>query len=234
MSERPIIADSGPLISLARVSRLSLLQRLFDVVRIPDAVMREVTQGVADGRPGAAEVRAAAWIEVAQVPETATAGYSLLVDAGEAAAIALAAPLRRSPRGGRGKPPTRVSSCTLRSLACVLTGTVESRRLGYARSFPIFPMRAPSARRWFALKSRASCRWCRPGRGTRWRRSSARVSPTWSFGFPCEPAGQPARYHKPFDRTAVTVRRNKSAGSHVIPNAPNVRASSPLAHADCE
>jgi hypothetical protein len=90
MSERPIIADSGPLISLARIARLSLLHGLFGVVRIPGAVMREVTQGFAEGRPGAAEVRAATWIEVVQVSEAATAGYSLLVDAGEAEAIALA------------------------------------------------------------------------------------------------------------------------------------------------
>ncbi len=90
MSEHAIIADSGPLIALARVERLVLLQELFGVVRIPEAVMREVTQGVADGRPGAAEIRAAAWIEVAHVDPATTAGYEVLVDAGEAAAIALA------------------------------------------------------------------------------------------------------------------------------------------------
>jgi predicted nucleic acid-binding protein len=90
MAERPIIADSGPLISLARIERLSLLQGLFGVVRIPEAVMGEVAQGAAEGRPGAVDIRAAAWIEVVRVDATATAGYELLVDAGEAAAIALA------------------------------------------------------------------------------------------------------------------------------------------------
>jgi predicted nucleic acid-binding protein len=90
MPERPIIADSGPLISLARVELLSLLQGLFGVVRIPETVMREVTQGAAEGRAGAADVRAATWIEVVRVDPVAMAGYELLVDAGEAAAIALA------------------------------------------------------------------------------------------------------------------------------------------------
>jgi predicted nucleic acid-binding protein len=90
MSDRPIIADSGPLIALARVGQLDLLPRLFQVVRIPEAVMREVTQGAAEGRPGASEVRSAPWIEVVGVSAAATAGYELLVDAGEAAAIALA------------------------------------------------------------------------------------------------------------------------------------------------
>ncbi|HRI65532.1 MAG TPA: DUF3368 domain-containing protein [Polyangium sp.] len=90
MSERPIIADSGPLISLARIGQLHLIPQLFFKVRIPDAVMREVTQGAAEGRPGATEIRNAEWVEVIDVPVNLVAGYALLVDAGEAAAIALA------------------------------------------------------------------------------------------------------------------------------------------------
>lgn len=90
MSEKPIIADSGPLIALARIGQLDVLPLLFQVIRIPDAVMKEVTRGVAEGRPGALEIRAASWIEVVHVPAVVTAGYELLVDAGEAAAIALA------------------------------------------------------------------------------------------------------------------------------------------------
>jgi len=90
MSERPIIADSGPLIALARIGQLDLLPQLFQVIRIPEAVMGEVTRGVAEGRPGALEIRTASWIEVVHVSAAATAGYELLVDAGEAAAIALA------------------------------------------------------------------------------------------------------------------------------------------------
>jgi predicted nucleic acid-binding protein len=49
-----------------------------------------VTQGAAEGRPGAASIQAASWIQVVRVDPTSTAGYELLVDAGEAAAIALA------------------------------------------------------------------------------------------------------------------------------------------------
>lgn len=90
MSEQPIIADSGPLISLARIGRLALLSQLFAKVRIPRTVFQEVTQGAGEGRPGAMEVRNASWVEVIDVPLAAIAGYSLLVDEGEAAAIALA------------------------------------------------------------------------------------------------------------------------------------------------
>lgn len=99
MSERPlaqppskslVIADSEPLISLARIEQLPLLPTLFGVVRIPEAVMRELTQGAAEGRPGAASIQAASWIQVVRVDPTSAAGYELLVDAGEAAAIALA------------------------------------------------------------------------------------------------------------------------------------------------
>lgn len=58
---RVVVADSGPLIALGRVSRLSLLPRLFQQVQVPQAVLAEcvarpeledakrIAQAVADG-----------------------------------------------------------------------------------------------------------------------------------------------------------------------------------------
>jgi hypothetical protein len=91
MSERVIVvADSGPLIALCRIGQLELLPQLFGGVQIPTAVFREVTQGAAEGRSGAAEVRAAPWIDVVSADEATSAAYALLVDQGEAEAIAVA------------------------------------------------------------------------------------------------------------------------------------------------
>ncbi len=58
-----VVADSGPLIALSRIQALDLLPQLFGNVLVPVAVWNEVTQGTAAHRSGAAEVRAAAWIE---------------------------------------------------------------------------------------------------------------------------------------------------------------------------
>jgi len=61
-----IISDSSPLILLARVGPLSLLQELFQEIIIPQEVYREVViQG--ESRPGSREVREASWIKVERV-----------------------------------------------------------------------------------------------------------------------------------------------------------------------
>ena len=51
------VADSSPLILLSKVSRLSLLQALFDEIVVPQAVLEEIV-GAGD-RPGAEMLRAA-------------------------------------------------------------------------------------------------------------------------------------------------------------------------------
>jgi predicted nucleic acid-binding protein len=62
-SEELIIADSSPLIGLARIGQLGLLPKLAKRVIAPAAVHAEVTLARANA-PGAAEVAAQAWIEV--------------------------------------------------------------------------------------------------------------------------------------------------------------------------
>lgn len=87
-SDRIVVADSSPLIALARIGRLELLARLVSRVVIPPAVEAEIR---ADrDRPGAREVASATWIHV-EPPDPQLADlYALLVDRGEAEAIALA------------------------------------------------------------------------------------------------------------------------------------------------
>jgi len=87
---RPVVSNSSPLIHLARISRLELLQELFQEVVIPPAVYREV---VVEGRgkPGADLVQSASWIKVEQLRDQALKrSLTLILDEGEAEAIALA------------------------------------------------------------------------------------------------------------------------------------------------
>jgi hypothetical protein len=51
---KTIVADTSPIIALARIGKLELLRALFGVVLIPDAVYHELTVA---GRPGADEVQ---------------------------------------------------------------------------------------------------------------------------------------------------------------------------------
>lgn len=88
-SEELIIADSSPLIGLARIGQLGLLPKLAKRIVVPAAVHVEVTTARANA-PGAAEVAAQAWIEVQSADPVVVAPLLILVGRGEAEAIALA------------------------------------------------------------------------------------------------------------------------------------------------
>jgi len=89
MTNSIIVADSSPLISLAIIEQLELLPQLYRRILIPPKVWDEVTiQGA--GLPGAQAVSQVRWLEI-QVPEASILEpLSILVDRGEAEAIALA------------------------------------------------------------------------------------------------------------------------------------------------
>jgi len=94
-----VVSDASVLICLGALRQLQLLRDLFQEVRVPDAVWREVTVS-AGTRPGAQETIQAAqqgWLKV-QAPGNHALVKSLqsTLDAGEAEAIALAAELGAS------------------------------------------------------------------------------------------------------------------------------------------
>jgi len=85
-----VVANAGPLISLAQIGQLDLLPALYGNIYIPPAVKTEV---VAHGgeRPGAAAIGLAGWITVLAVrDQTAVELLQERLDAGESAAIVLA------------------------------------------------------------------------------------------------------------------------------------------------
>ena len=88
-SEEIIIADSSPLIGLARIGQLGLLPKLARRIVLPRAVHEEVT-AARDDAPGAAEVASQTWIEIMEADPAVVAPLLILVGRGEAEAIALA------------------------------------------------------------------------------------------------------------------------------------------------
>ena len=85
-----IVSNTSPIINLAAIGRLSLLQSLYQNIIIPEAVYHEiVVKG--SGQAGADEVPNCDWIDKQALKNPALAQALLAeLDEGEAAAIALA------------------------------------------------------------------------------------------------------------------------------------------------
>ena len=112
MHETLLIADSSPLIVLAKIGRLGLLPKLSARIVVPMAVWREVVMN----KPASFDSRTLAeapWLEVQSVTELEAGNLSINVDLGEAEAIALA---------------SRFSDCVL--LMDERMGRREARRRG--------------------------------------------------------------------------------------------------------
>ena len=89
-TEQVIVADSSPLIGLARIGRLDLLRRSASRIILPPAVWDEVTSQSYQA-PGSEAIKAASWLEIVTPQNSAAiASLKMLVDRGEAEAIALA------------------------------------------------------------------------------------------------------------------------------------------------
>ena len=88
---RVVVADTGPLIALARIDHLDLLRDLHRGIVVPPTVHAELAIG--SGKPGArilAEAFAAQWITVKPVVDAVeVASITRLLDPGESEAIVL-------------------------------------------------------------------------------------------------------------------------------------------------
>jgi predicted nucleic acid-binding protein len=94
VSESLIVADAGPLIGLARISRLELLRSLFTATLLPPAVYAECVS--ASGKPGAAAIAQAVddrWLTVRAPSKPAPRDLPTGIGPGEREAIALAVEL---------------------------------------------------------------------------------------------------------------------------------------------
>jgi uncharacterized protein len=89
MTEWVVVADSSPLIGLARIGQLEILHKLASRVVMPPAVQAEVTVQRREA-PGAEGIRRATWIEVETPDHLEVEPLAILLDRGESEAIALA------------------------------------------------------------------------------------------------------------------------------------------------
>ncbi len=89
MNNGVIVCNAGPLIALSLVGNLDLLQRLYDRVLAPEAVVREVVESGA-GRAGAIEVEAASWLEHVRLDSPPEPLLAKELGAGKAAVITVA------------------------------------------------------------------------------------------------------------------------------------------------
>ena len=85
-----VVCNTSPIINLAAIEKLFLLQKIFNTIIIPQSVFDEiVVRG--KGLPGSKEVQESNWIIVQQVNNKAlVTALSEILDEGEAEAIALA------------------------------------------------------------------------------------------------------------------------------------------------
>ncbi|NER22203.1 MAG: DUF3368 domain-containing protein [Symploca sp. SIO1B1] len=85
-----VVSDTSPITSLAGIGRLELLQQLYSIVIIPQAVYDEMVR-VGKAVPGALEVQTFAWIKTQQVSDfDRVSVLQADLDPGEAEAIILA------------------------------------------------------------------------------------------------------------------------------------------------
>ena len=85
-----VVSDTSPLMNLAVVGRLDVLQQLYGHILVPDSVRDEiVVKGKA--KPGVTDIGTLEWIEIRHVDDrTRVNMLRLELDMGEAEAIALA------------------------------------------------------------------------------------------------------------------------------------------------
>lgn len=89
MTKHTIVGDSSPLIALAIIGQLELLAKLYSQVIIPEKVWEEITIHGA-GLAGAAAISQLDWLIIQKPASELIKPLSILLDAGEAEAIALA------------------------------------------------------------------------------------------------------------------------------------------------
>ena len=83
-----IVSNTTPIISLLKLNRLKLLQKLYTQIYIPTAVFNEIEAGKTKGYYK--DLSKIDWIDISEIKDKQAVKYFLDLDAGEAEAIVLA------------------------------------------------------------------------------------------------------------------------------------------------
>ncbi len=86
-----IVSNTTPIISLLKLNRLELLQKLYKQIYIPTAVYNEIEAGKSKGYYK--DLSRLSWINIVEIQDKQAVAYFLDLDAGEAEAIVLATEL---------------------------------------------------------------------------------------------------------------------------------------------
>jgi len=88
-----IVSNTSPIINLAAINQLDILNKLYNSIIIPEAVYHEIVV-IGSGKPGSGEVLKSEWIVTQKVSnKLLVKALELEIDKGEAEAIALSAEL---------------------------------------------------------------------------------------------------------------------------------------------
>ena len=85
---KTVVSNTTPLITLASIDKLDLLQKLFGKIYIPHAVLKEVKAG--KGKIGYFEIDSCEWIIPQKIANVFSRNYLIDLDDGEAETIILA------------------------------------------------------------------------------------------------------------------------------------------------
>jgi len=143
MSRRVVIADAEPLIALARIDSISLLEKLFGCVCITAAVRDEIVPAAA-AFPDADLLKRAlleAWIKVVDLPPDDWKPLNPGVDAGEASAIRAACRWRDAGDSVLLVMDDRAGRLEAKSHNIALIGTAAL--IGLAKSEGLIPAARP-------------------------------------------------------------------------------------------
>jgi predicted nucleic acid-binding protein len=88
-----IVSNTGPIIALASITKLEILNEIFDEVIVPEQVHHEIIRGGKDF-VGLAFYRKASWIKVESIKTPIEPLLETLLDKGEASAIRLVSQVR--------------------------------------------------------------------------------------------------------------------------------------------
>ncbi|MBI4826120.1 MAG: DUF3368 domain-containing protein [Nitrospirae bacterium] len=88
-----LISNTGPIIALALIDRLDILQTMFQQVIVPDAVHKELLDGGTSGH-GLQSYGKASWIQVQSLSAPIDSLLQNVLDKGEASVIQLAREMR--------------------------------------------------------------------------------------------------------------------------------------------